>query len=92
MILKLTLKKKWFNMIASGEKKEEYREIKNYYMNRLTNKYEQVLFTNGYRKDSPKLLVECLWIGIGKGITEWGAEKGKNYFVIKLGNILSIKE
>lgn len=33
--LHLTLKKKWFDMIASGEKKEEYREIKEYWENRL---------------------------------------------------------
>jgi hypothetical protein len=35
-ILHLTLKKKWFDMIASGEKKEEYREIKKYWIERLT--------------------------------------------------------
>ena len=34
-ILKLTLKKKWFDMIFSGEKTEEYREIKQYWKNRL---------------------------------------------------------
>lgn len=34
-ILHLTLKKKWFDMIASGEKKEEYREIKLYWAVRL---------------------------------------------------------
>jgi hypothetical protein len=34
-ILHLTLKKKWFDMILSGEKKEEYREIKQYWVNRL---------------------------------------------------------
>jgi len=34
--LNLTLKKKWFDMILSGEKKEEYREIKPYWCNRLT--------------------------------------------------------
>lgn len=33
--LQLTIKKKWFDMIASGEKKEEYREIKQYWCNRL---------------------------------------------------------
>lgn len=33
--LHLTLKKKWFDIIASGEKKEEYREIKPYWCNRL---------------------------------------------------------
>ena len=30
-VLHLTLKKKWFDMILSGEKKEEYREIKSYW-------------------------------------------------------------
>lgn len=33
--LHLTLKKEWFNMILSGEKKEEYREIKPYWIRRL---------------------------------------------------------
>ena len=37
--LKLTLKKKWFDMIASGEKKEEYREIKQYWLKRITGGY-----------------------------------------------------
>ena len=32
---RLTLKKQWFDMIASGEKKEEYREIKDYWWMRL---------------------------------------------------------
>ena len=36
-ILHLTLKRKWFQMILSGEKKEEYREIKPYWLNRLFN-------------------------------------------------------
>ena len=34
-VLHLTLKKKWFDMILSGEKKEEYREIKEYWWMRL---------------------------------------------------------
>lgn len=33
----LPIKKQWFDMILSGEKKEEYREIKNYYTSRLGN-------------------------------------------------------
>lgn len=33
----LTLKKKWYDMIASGEKTEEYREIKSYWCKRLLN-------------------------------------------------------
>lgn len=31
----LPIKKKWFDMILSGEKKEEYREIKPYYIARF---------------------------------------------------------
>ena len=34
-MLVLPIKKKWFDMIVSGEKKEEYREIKEYYNIRL---------------------------------------------------------
>lgn len=33
--LTLSLKKKWFDMIASGEKTEEYREISPYWQKRL---------------------------------------------------------
>lgn len=36
-ILHLTLKKKWFDLIAAGEKREEYREIKTYWIDRLLN-------------------------------------------------------
>lgn len=34
-MLTLPIKKKWFDMIKSGEKKEEYREIKPYWTKRL---------------------------------------------------------
>lgn len=33
--LDLVLKSKWYDMITSGEKREEYREIKTYWENRL---------------------------------------------------------
>ena len=33
--LHLTLNKKWFDMIAAGVKKEEYRSIKTYWIKRL---------------------------------------------------------
>lgn len=39
-VLHLTLKKKWFDMIASGEKQEEYREIKSYWSSRLLESYK----------------------------------------------------
>lgn len=36
-MLTLPIRKKWFDMILSGEKKEEYREIKEYYETRFQN-------------------------------------------------------
>lgn len=44
--LHLTLKKKWFDMIASGEKKEEYRELKPYWVRRLIS-------SDRYPKETP---------------------------------------
>ena len=94
-VLHLTLKKKWFDMIASGEKKEEYRELKDYWFQRLTNgkncchnHYDVVRFTNGYSKGAPSFDIECKGIAIETGIEEWGAEPGKEYFVIKLGALI----
>ena len=96
-ILKLTLKKKWYDLIASGVKKEEYREIKPYWINRLCikssetinsydiKKYDYVEFTNGYLKNSPKVVFEIKNITIREGKIEWGAEPDKDCFVIELG-------
>lgn len=39
----LPIKKKWFDMIKSGEKKEEYREIKPYYVTRFQNVFGAVV-------------------------------------------------
>lgn len=38
-MLTLPIKKKWFDMIVSGEKREEYREIKPYYDSRFMNAF-----------------------------------------------------
>ena len=42
-MLILPIKKKWFDMIASGEKTEEYREIKPYYDSRFMNAFGFIL-------------------------------------------------
>lgn len=58
-ILHLTLKKHWFDMIRSGEKKEEYRDFGDYWLKRLSNFFEApdpILktdeFPNGYEYKS----------------------------------------
>lgn len=98
-ILKLTLKKKWFDMILSGEKKEEYRELKKHWEQRLEDnrfvpfvyrfkEYDAVEFTNGYGKDKPRMLVECIRIDIDDPRPEWYGENPKPCYVIFLGKIL----
>lgn len=102
-MLILPIKEPWFSMIRSGEKKEEYREIKDYYRTRFANQlpsiekkllldewlltpiqYEfDVLFRNGYSGKSPSFVAHCR-LSIGHGKEEWGAEKGKQYYVLTI--------
>lgn len=99
-ILHLTLKKKWFDMIASGEKKEEYREHKAYWNTRLVEpgyfhsqkckEFDYIVFKNGYSKDARTMKVECKGIKLKHfgGNELWGAEKGTAYYTISLGKII----
>lgn len=45
-MLTLPIKKKWFNMILSGEKKEEYRDIKPYYDERFLTLFGYIWVNN----------------------------------------------
>lgn len=91
-MLTLPIKKKWFDMIASGEKKEEYRSLSPYYKKRFENLFKegfdvqkQILLRNGYSKSSPSIVVNCT-LNIGKGNANWGAEEGQNYYVLSIIN------
>ena len=55
------------------------------------NQYDYVSFTNGYRKDAGNIVLKYEGIRIGTGKEEWGAEKDKKYFVIKLGEMITFK-
>lgn len=100
-ILHLTLKKKWFWLIASGIKKNEFRECTPYWEKRLLhgedgtpNEYDEVHFRNGYRKESPFMRVECKWLSLtGK---KWfkpdhGEELAESVIVIRLGRVLELR-
>lgn len=90
--LHLTLKKKWFDMILSGVKTEEYREIKPYWTNRFySKKYHYITFRNGYATNAPQFTIELKSIITSIGKPEWGAEEGKTYFVLSLGKIINTK-
>jgi len=99
--LTLSLKKKWFDLIKAGVKKEEYRDgsMSFYWANRLRERtktsngwkygnfkqFDRIVFTLGYPKadDSERRLTfKNPRIRIGTGRPEWGAEPGKQYFVI----------
>ena len=90
--LHLTLKKKWFDMILSGEKTEEYREIKPYWTKRFySKKYHYICFRNGYASNAPQFTIELKSITPSIGKPEWGAEANKKYFVLYLGKIINAK-
>ena len=76
-------------MIASGEKKEEYREITPYWSKRISGKeYTHILFRNGYSKKARSLLVELLWVEVSTGYYAWGADRIQRYYVLRLGEIV----
>lgn len=102
-MLTLPIKKQWFDMICSGEKKEEYREDTAYYRTRfgkmfdlsdaaLSNptlqKVSRIALRNGYGTAVPTVVVTCL-LQRGYGRPEWGAEPGKISFVLR---ILSVED
>jgi len=91
-VLRLTLKRKWFDMIASGEKREEYREVGPWINSRIHGKkYDVVEFKNGYGTSVPTVIVEYKGAMHGTGKPEWGAIPGKHYLVLCLGKVISSK-
>lgn len=109
-ILHLNLKRKWFDMIKSGEKKEEYREIKPYWDKKFTKlnpicstylvwiksiPYHPanivICFSNGYKKNRDQIYIECEQIIQDYGKLKWGAEPDKQYFILKLSEIIKCK-
>jgi hypothetical protein len=101
-ILHLNLKRKWFDMILSGEKKEEYRKLSAYWTGIFSHRVKvkgknyhpadvTICFSNGYSKNRRQIFIECKGVHVGEGVPEWGAEKKESYFVIRLGKIINTK-
>lgn len=101
--LRLTIKKKWFDLIVSGEKKEEYREIKEYWIKRIWPDYKQAAFVkgskthdlvklvNGYSKSSPSVTLELLDVSAGLGSQSLGAPEFEDVFILSLGKIIELE-
>ncbi len=98
--LQLTLKKKWFCLIANGEKVFEYREYKPHWISRLLCKngircYDEIRFTNGYGKNKPFVRAKFKGAAIIKGkycSPDNGEtlEAEQKYFVIGIGKVLQV--
>lgn len=100
-VLHLNLHRKWFDMIESGEKPEEYRAMSKYWIKKfmpdgsvglilVKGKYRKpheiiICFSNGYSKLRHQFFIECKKIDIGIGKEEWGADQKNQCFIIKLG-------
>ena len=102
VVLNMTIKRKWFDMIASGEKREEYRSADNRQVavtyKRLFNygwpSASCMILRNGYRMDSPALAVRTSGMDIRSGAQaehpEWGEPTGRgSHFVVMFDGIIA---
>jgi hypothetical protein len=99
-MLTLPIKKKWFDKILSGEKKEEYREYNEYYASRFKHLFQmyhdscipvgadkqQLILRNGYSGKSPSCMITAT-LDISTGKPEWGAENGKIYYILRIHEV-----
>ncbi len=104
--LHLNVRKKWFDMIASEVKKDEYREKKPYWDRvfgnlakgiKIKGSYYSpsrviIRFSNGYAKDRDQMDVKLKSVRQGEGTPEWGAEPGVVYYVLKLGDVIALNQ
>ena len=91
-VLHLILKRRWYEMIESGEKTEEYRDINHYWTKRIcgtdvlrdavTTEYTHVIFHYGYSNRTMEFWIES--VTTGRGNPEWGAPEDKDVFIIRL--------
>ena len=80
--LHLTLHREFFDAIAEGKKKTEYRDDTAYWRARLAGRtYSEIVFRNGYAAAAPLMRVQCLGI----------REDRPDRFAISLGRILEVK-
>lgn len=98
VILNLTIKRRWFDMISSGEKHEEYRGLDNKQVARAFARFYRdhkasgvMVLRNGYSMDSRALVVRILVIE--KCMTslpehpDWGEPNCPHYSIV-LGDII----
>jgi hypothetical protein len=84
-VLSLTLMREYFDAIAEGTKRFEYRECKPYWSARLEGRdYDEVHFRNGYATEAPFMRVQF------KG-TKKRKRNGEIVYAIALGKMIEMK-
>lgn len=84
MILNLTLKVQWYNLIERGIKLEEYRDMTDWWTKRIwehRHEIEAVRFTD-YRRT---MVLKVNDITIGRPKREWTAFAHRTVYIIHLG-------
>lgn len=98
-VLPLVLKKKWFDEIRLGGKKEEYRAATPYWAVRLSNwdnapaAHHVVEFRLGYAADAPRMAFRSPWY-TSTGVCrhpDWGEPDGPHYAII-LGERINLED
>lgn len=84
-MLTLPIKKKWFDMILSGEKKEEYREINPYYNERFQNLFGMVWIGDNFVSCNTIGLDECAKDNIQEICFRNGYSSKSSSFIAKCG-------
>lgn len=94
-MLTLPIEAKWFNMIRSLEKWEEYRADTPYYSARF-KRYEgqaiRVRLRNGYRAESPTLEAVVVPRHRAGAKPEWGGDPDKVYWVLEILAVRDVTE
>ena len=100
-MLTLPIKQKWFDMIVSGEKQEEYRAPSEYWRKRFVSELVRqkpwhgelkVRIRAGYRKGADMAELTLSMITTGTGRPDWGAVPGVEYFVLHIKRVEVLKE
>jgi hypothetical protein len=99
-VLPLVLKGKWYDMIASGVKCEEYRDDKPYWNTRISRwfnegmekVYHVVAFSRGYAKPTMFFRVDRLArVSRRPNYPEWGEPPTSSHWVIGLGDRVELE-
>jgi len=89
--LHINIKKEWFNQIMEGTKTIEYRDYKNFWIQRLMNDdgsfkhYDTIYFQNGYHTNAPFMIAEFVKCELHESFE---IHVGK---IIETGNLKQIK-